>query len=93
MQKAREGEFVFPGDKKGKPLSNMALLVLLKRMGRSDITAHGFRSTFRDWVAEKSSYTRDEAEMALAHALLLPFALWFALLVPRGPLLCLYWPK
>jgi integrase len=68
MQKVRVGEFVFAGGKKGKPLSNMALLVLLKRMDRDDITAHGFRSTFRDWVSEKTDYSRDEAEMALAHA-------------------------
>ncbi len=68
MQKVREGEFVFAGGKKGKSLSNMALLVLLKRMERTDITAHGFRSTFRDWAAEKTNYSRDEAEMALAHA-------------------------
>lgn len=68
MRRVRTGEFVFAGGKKGKPLSNMALLVLLKRMERTDITAHGFRSTFRDWAAEKTSYSRDEAEMALAHA-------------------------
>jgi integrase len=68
MQKIRVGEFVFGGGKKGKPLSNMALLVLLKRMEWTDITAHGFRSTFRDWAAEKTPYSRDEAEMALAHA-------------------------
>ena len=68
MQKVRVSEFVFAGGKKGKPLSNMALLVLLKRMDRDDITAHGFRSTFRDWAAEKTNYSRDEAEMALAHA-------------------------
>jgi integrase len=67
MQKVRVGEFVFAGGKKGKPLSNMALLVLLKRMDRTGITAHGFRSTFRDWAAEKTNYSRDEAEMALAH--------------------------
>ena len=43
---------LFPGGKSGKPLSNMAMLVLLRRMGRSDLTVHGFRSTFRDWCAE-----------------------------------------
>lgn len=61
-------EFVFPGGKKGKPLSNMALLALLKRMKRTDLTAHGFRSTFRDWAAEQTNYPREVAEMALAHA-------------------------
>lgn len=44
----REGEFVFVGGVKGKPLSNMAMLVLLRRMKRDDLTVHGFRSTFRD---------------------------------------------
>jgi len=63
----REGEFVFPGGHKGKPLSNMALLKTLARMGRDDITVHGFRSTFRDWAAEQTNYPRDVAEMALAH--------------------------
>jgi len=60
---------VFPGGKTGKPLSNMALLMLLRRMGRSDLTAHGFRSTFRDWCAEASNYPREVAEAALAHTL------------------------
>jgi integrase len=49
------------------PLSNMAMLKLLKRMDRSDITVHGFRSTFRDWVAEETNHPSDVAEMALAH--------------------------
>jgi integrase len=61
------GEYVFPG-KKGA-LSNMACLQTLKRMGRGDLTVHGFRSTFRDWVSESTSYPRDVAEMALAHAI------------------------
>jgi integrase len=47
----------------------MALLALLKRVGRTDITAHGFRSTFRDWAAERTNYPREVAEMALAHAI------------------------
>ncbi|RZS86620.1 tyrosine-type recombinase/integrase [Pigmentiphaga kullae] len=61
--------FVFEGGKAGKPLSNMALLQLLKRMGRDDLTAHGFRSTFRDWVGETTSFPRELAEAALAHTL------------------------
>lgn len=60
--------FVFPGTKRGKPLSNMAFLMLLRRMGRSDLTAHGFRSTFRDWAAERTNYPSEVAEMALAHS-------------------------
>ena len=50
------------------PLSNMAFLQLLKRVGRTDITPHGFRSSFRDWCAETHDAARDVAEMALAHA-------------------------
>lgn len=49
-------------------LSNMALLMTLRRMGRSDLTAHGFRSTFRDWAAERTAFPREVAEAALAHA-------------------------
>ena len=59
---------VFPGGKRGRPLSNMAMLALLKRMGRGDLTVHGFRSTFRDWAAERTNYPREVAEMALGHA-------------------------
>jgi integrase len=47
----------------------MALLVLLGRMGRGDVTAHGFRSTFRDWAAERTNFPREVAEAALAHAI------------------------
>lgn len=60
-------EFVFPGGRAGKPLSNMAMLKLLSRMGRDDLTAHGFRSSFRDWAAECTSFPQEVAEMALAH--------------------------
>lgn len=60
---------IFPGAKDGKPLSNMALLMLLRRMERADLTAHGFRSTFRDWCAEATNHPRDVAEQALAHSL------------------------
>lgn len=62
------GEYVFMG-RNGGALSNMACLQTLKRMGRDDLTVHGFRSTFRDWVSESTSYPRDVAEMALAHAI------------------------
>jgi integrase len=68
MMKIREGDFVFPGGEKGKPLSNMSMLALLKRIGRSDPTAHGSRSSLRDWAAERTSFPREVAEMALAHA-------------------------
>ena len=61
--------FVFAGRKPGTRLSSMAMLMLLRRMDRLDITVHGFRSTFRDWAAERTSYPREVAEMALAHAI------------------------
>jgi integrase len=60
--------FVFPGAKRGRPLSNMTFLMLLRRMGRSNATTHGFRSSFRDWVAERTNFPAEVAEMALAHA-------------------------
>ena len=69
MKKARQGSFVFSGMKTNKPLSNMALLMTLRRMKRDDLTAHGFRSTFRDWAAERTAYPSEVAEMALAHAI------------------------
>jgi integrase len=61
--------FVFPGSREGRPLSNMAGLQMLKRMGRESITVHGFRSTFRDWAAEQTNFPREVAEAALAHTL------------------------
>jgi integrase len=68
MQELGDGKgYVFPGGKRGKPLSSMAMLMLLRRIERTDITAHGFRSTFRDWAAERTNYPRDVAEMALGH--------------------------
>lgn len=65
----READFVFLGARALKPLSNMALLKVLERMGRSDLTMHGFRSTFRDWCSETTAYPREVAEMALAHTI------------------------
>src|SRR5262249_54973208 len=59
--------YIFPGGKVGRPLSNMAFLMLLRRMGRDDLTAHGFRSSFRDWAAERTNFPSEVAEMALAH--------------------------
>jgi integrase len=60
-------EFVFPGGKRGKPLSNMAMTATLRRMGRGDLTVHGFRSTFKDWATECTEYPNEVSEMALAH--------------------------
>jgi integrase len=64
----RQGEHVFAGQREAKPLSNMALLMTLRRLKRGDLTAHGFRSTFRDWAAESTGHPPEVVEMALAHA-------------------------
>jgi integrase len=69
LAKIRVGEYVFPGRQAARPLSNMAMLQLLKRMGRANLTAHGFRSSFRDWAAESTNFPREVAEAALAHTL------------------------
>lgn len=63
---AGKSTFVFPGASPNAPISNMALLMLLRRMGEK-ITAHGFRSSFRDWAAETTNFSREVCEMALAH--------------------------
>src|SRR5690606_1916419 len=55
--------------KAGRPLSNMAMLMGLRRMGRVDLTMQGFRSTFRDWAGERTPDPRDVCEQALAHSL------------------------
>lgn len=65
----READFIFPGGRKGVPISNMAMAQLLKRMARVDITVHGFRSTFRDWAAERTNYPNHVVEMALGHVI------------------------
>ena len=61
------GELIFPGARVGRPLSDMAFKALFERMGRSGLTAHGFRSSFRDWVSEATEFPREVAEHALAH--------------------------
>ena len=67
MQTIGSGASVFPGGRRGRPLSGMAMLMLLRRMGYGDLTVHGFRSTFRDWTAECTTFATEVAEMALAH--------------------------
>ncbi len=70
-----DNPYMFPGARHGRPLSNMALLQLMRGMGygvsgnRGDYVPHGFRSSFRDWSGEVSSFPRDVAEMALAHVI------------------------
>ena len=67
MRLLRENEFLFAGSTR-ETLSNMALLMTLRRMGRADLTAHGFRSTFRTWAAERTNFPHEVVETALAHA-------------------------
>jgi integrase len=67
MDEARDGDFVFPGRQTGKPLSVMALEMIMRRMKVENATVHGFRSAFRDWAAECTSYPREVCEAALAH--------------------------
>jgi integrase len=62
-----QSEYIFSNGQ--KPLSNMALLTLLKRMEFGHITTHGFRSTFRDWVSEVTDFSPEVAEMCLAHTI------------------------
>lgn len=59
---------VFPGNRVGKPMSNMVFLMILRRMDL-DCTAHGFRSAFRDWASERTNFSREVCEMALAHTI------------------------
>lgn len=70
---SHESDLLFPGRAKlgqpRQPMSNMAMLALLKRMGHGAVTVHGFRSTFRDWAAEQTAYPREVIEHALAHQL------------------------
>jgi len=63
----REGEFVFPGAKPNKPLSDMAMLEMVRGTIGNGYTTHGFRSSFRDWCKEQTNYPREIAELALAH--------------------------
>jgi integrase len=63
----RIGGLVFPGLRDGKPLSNTAMEMLLRRMDQDDVTVHGFRSAFRDWAGNETHFPREVAEAALAH--------------------------
>ena len=67
MTRLHDNDHVFPGAAKGKPLSGMAMTMQLRRMKRGDITVHGFRSTFRDWASEQTSFPHETCEHALAH--------------------------
>ena len=67
LGKMRSGEFVFPGRKADRPLGNMSMATILRRLKIEDATMHGFRSSFRDWVGNETHFPREVAEAALAH--------------------------
>jgi integrase len=67
LEKIRIGDFVFPGRKPGRPLSNMSMEMILRRMKVQNATMHGFRSSFRDWVGNETQFAREVAEAALGH--------------------------
>jgi integrase len=68
METTESSEFVFPGQRTNKPLSNMAFEMLLRRL-HAPVTAHGFRSSFRDWAGNETNFARELAEHALAHVI------------------------
>lgn len=69
LESARASEFVFPGQREKRPLSNMALEMLIRRMKVDGVTVHGFRSAFRDWAGNETHFPREIAEAALAHVI------------------------
>ena len=66
LERSKRGEFVFAGHAPGRPLSNMAMDMVLRRMD-VDVTVHGFRSSFRDWAGNETPSPREVVETALAH--------------------------
>ena len=69
LAKAKQGEFAFAGQRLNKPLSGMAMEMMLRRMKIDDATVHGFRSSFRDWAGNVSNFPREVTETALAHVI------------------------
>jgi len=69
LAKLKSGDFVFPGYSHGKPLSNMAMEMMLRRMKIEDATVHAFRSSFRDWAGNVTTFPREVTETALSHVI------------------------
>ncbi|KQQ56733.1 hypothetical protein ASF66_20895 [Pseudomonas sp. Leaf129] len=67
LKRVAGSDFLFPVAKARSHLSNILMLMTLRRMNRSDLTMHGFRSTFQGWAAESTSYPGEVCEQALAH--------------------------
>lgn len=69
LQKGKTGKYVFPGQKPDRPLSSMAMEMVLRRMNVTNATVHGFRSSFRDWAGNETTFPRELAEQSLAHVI------------------------
>jgi integrase len=69
LAKVNSGDFIFAGQARNKPLSNMAMDMMLRRMKREEATVHGFRSSFRDWAGNVSNFPREITETALSHVI------------------------
>lgn len=69
LEETKVSEFVFPGQVRGMPLSSMAMAMILRRMKIQNATVHGFRSSFRDWAGNETSFAREVVETALAHVI------------------------
>jgi integrase len=69
LKGAMRSDFVFPGQSPKRPISEAAIRKLLERMTIENATVHGFRSSFRDWAGESTSFPREVAEQALAHTI------------------------
>jgi integrase len=67
LAEVKTGAFIFPGQRPSQGLSGMAMEMVLRRMKIEGVTVHGFRSAFRDWCGEETSFPRELAEAALAH--------------------------
>ena len=67
LAEVKINEFVFPGHRRGKPLSHVAMAKVMSRLGAQRVTVHGFRSSFRDWAGNETHFPREIAEGALAH--------------------------
>jgi integrase len=69
MKRFDSSEMIFPSERRGRPLSDMTLSADLKRMGRAEVTVHGFHSIFKYWAGETTPHPREVCEQALAHHL------------------------
>lgn len=69
LKEYRRDQYIFPGQRDSRPLSNMSMLMMMRRLGYGHFTVHGFRSSFRDWAAEATQHSNSVAEMALAHSI------------------------